>query len=120
MRSLILFFVAVVSMAGSVQTQPAAGIAGKWHFALETDGGPREAAADFKLDGEKVTGTWDTTDVQGTFKDGMLTLAFPFSSPEGGITGTLTVTGQLEGDTIAGTWVFSDYSGKFKATRPKA
>jgi hypothetical protein len=120
MHSLILSIVAVMSIAGVVQTPPETGIAGKWQVALETDGGPRQAVADFKVEGEKVTGTWDTTDVQGTFKDGTLSLAFPFSSAEGGINATLTITGKLEGETITGTWVFSDYSGKFTATRAKA
>ena len=120
MRSSILSIVVVLAFAAAVQTQHAEGIAGKWQVALETDGGPREAVADFKVDGEKVTGTWDTTEVQGTFKDGALALAFPFSSPEGGITATLQIEGRLEGGTITGTWVFSEYTGKFKATRPNA
>jgi hypothetical protein len=123
MRSRVLSVVALVALVALVagfQTLHAAGIDGKWEVALETAGGPRAAVADFKLDGEKVSGTWDTTEVQGTFKDGALNLSFPFSSAEGGMSATLTIKGQLEGDAITGTWVFGDYSGSFKATRPKA
>jgi hypothetical protein len=120
MTSRVLSAVALVAFLAGFQTVHAAGIAGKWEVALETAGGPRAAVADFKVDGEKVTGTWDTTEVQGTFKDGALNLSFPYASAEGGMTGTLTLKGQLEGDAITGTWAFGDYSGTFKATRPKA
>jgi hypothetical protein len=120
MTSRILSAVALVALLAGFQTLHAAGIDGKWEVALETAGGPRAAVATFKVDGETVTGTWDTTEVQGTFKDGALNLSFPFSSAEGGMTGTLAIKGQLEGEAITGTWMFGDYNGTFKATRPKA
>jgi hypothetical protein len=120
MTSRIVSAVALVALLAGFQTLHAAGIAGKWDVALETAGGPRAAVADFKVDGEKVSGTWDTTEVQGTFTDGALNLSFPYSSAEGGMTATLTIKGQLEGDAIIGTWAFGDYNGSFKATRPKA
>jgi hypothetical protein len=120
MRSRVFSAVAVVALLAGFQTLHAAGIDGKWEVALETAGGPRAAVANFKVDGEKVSGTWDTTDVQGTFKDGALNLSFPYTSAEGGMTAPLTIKGQLEGDAITGTWVFGEYSGSFKATRPKA
>ncbi len=95
----------------------AAGVAGKWQFVLQTDGGPREAAVELTTDADAVSGTWDaTTKVQGTFKDGALTLSFPLYSPDAGFTATLTLKGQIEGDAIAGTWAFGEYSGQFKAT----
>jgi hypothetical protein len=120
MMSRVLSAVTLVALLVGLHTVHAAGIDGKWEIALETAGGPRAAVADFKVDGEKVSGTWDTTDVQGTFKDGALNLSFPYSSAEGGMTGPLTIKGQLEGDAITGTWAFGEYSGSFKATRPKA
>jgi hypothetical protein len=120
MTSRVVSAVALVALLAGLQTLHAAGIDGKWEIALETAGGPRTAVATFKVDGEKVSGTWDTTDVQGTFKDGALNLSFPYYSAEGGITAPLTIKGQLEGDAITGTWVFGEYSGSFKATRPKA
>jgi hypothetical protein len=120
MTSRILAAVTLVALLVGFHTVHAAGIDGKWEVALETAGGPRSAVADFKVDGEKVSGTWDTTDVQGTFKDGTLNLSFPYSSAEGGMTAPLVIKGQLEGDAITGTWAFGEYSGSFKATRPKA
>lgn len=117
MKARILSGVALLAVLAGFQTLHAAGIAGKWQVVLQTDGGPREASADFKVDGDRVSGTWDTTDVQGTFKDGKLDLSFPFFSAEGGISATLAIKGQLEGDALSGSWTFGDYAGQFKATR---
>ena len=100
-----------------VQTVLAADISGKWNFQLETDGGPREASPTFHLDGTKVSGKWETADVKGTFVDGKLDLAFPLTSEEAGMTGTLKIVGQMQGDEISGKWEFEGYSGTFKARR---
>jgi hypothetical protein len=94
----------------------ASAIDGKWQFVLQTDGGPRETAAEFTTQGDQVTGKWDTTDVKGTFADGKLSLSFPFTSPEANITAPLNITGTLADGVITGTWAFGDYSGTFKAT----
>jgi hypothetical protein len=95
----------------------AADISGKWNFQLETDGGQREASPTFRVDGTNVTGKWDTADVKGTFVDGKLNLAFPMTSQEAGMTGTLKVTGELQGDEISGKWEFEGFTGTFKAKR---
>jgi hypothetical protein len=96
----------------------AAGIEGKWTFVLNTEGGDRTAAGEFKLDGQKVTGKWGdaSADVAGAFADGKLDLSFPYNSDEIG-PGTMKIKGELAGDTITGTWEFQDYNGAFKATR---
>jgi hypothetical protein len=95
-------------------------ITGKWQFVLNTEGGDRTAAASFQLDGQKVTGKWGdaNADVAGTFADGKLDLAFPYTSDEVG-PGTMKITGQFDGDALTGKWEFQDYSGTFKATRPQ-
>jgi len=101
------------------QAQPVLGadISGKWNFQLETDGGPREVSPTFHLGGTKVTGKWDTADVKGTFVDGKLDLAFPLTSAEAGMTGTLKVSGELQGEELSGKWEFEGYTGTFKAKR---
>jgi hypothetical protein len=99
--------------AGTAKTD----IAGKWHFTLNTEGGDREAVALFKLDGDQVTGKWDTTDVKGTYKDGDLDLAFPLNSEEAGMTATLKVKGKLKDGKLVGNWEFSEYSGTFTAAK---
>ena len=93
-------------------------ITGKWTFVFDTEGGPREFAADLKLDGEKVSGKFgEKADVKGMFKDEKIDLAFPFESQEANMTDTLKITGKLEKDALAGNWTFSEYSGTYKARR---
>jgi hypothetical protein len=93
-------------------------ISGKWHFVFQTEGGVREFDADFKLDGDKVSGKWgDSADVKGTYTDGKLSLEFAVNSEEAG-QGTLKIEGELADNALSGTWAFQQYDGTFKATRP--
>jgi hypothetical protein len=97
----------------------AADITGSWQFVMNTQGGDRTARATFKVDGKAVTGTWETTKVQGTFADGILELSFPLESPEAGA-GTLGIKAKLVNDELTGDWTFQSYGGTLKATRVKA
>ena len=97
-----------------------AGLTGHWHIVLDTPGGDRELDADLQLNGDQVTGKWAKSDVAGTFKDGALTLNFPFTSEEVGATAPFKVSGKLDGDTMTGTWEFTEYNGTLKGTRTKA
>jgi hypothetical protein len=81
--------------------------------------GRRTLCGIMKLEGDKVTGTWDGQELQGTFKDDKLDLAFRFTSAENGQTETLKVVGRLEADALSGNWAFGEYGGTFKATRKK-
>jgi hypothetical protein len=94
-------------------------LAGKWHFVLDTEGGDREVDANFQLNGQNVSGTWDKTPVSGTFSDGQLDLSFAITAHETGEQGTLKLTGKLHDDQLTGNWHFSEYQGTFKATRSK-
>ena len=99
-----------------------AGISGKWHFVLATPGGDREVDADFTVDNDgNVTGKWGPADVAGTYKEGKLTLKFPFTSDEVGTTADMSLDGKVN-DTgaLAGDWAFSEYNGTFEAKRPDA
>ena len=104
--------------AKTMHTNADASVVGKWHFLLDTPGGDRPFDADFKLDGDKVSGKWGDADVKGTFSDGKLNLEFVINTEEAG-SGTLKLKGTLDGDTLTGDWAFLDYSGGFKGTRAK-
>ncbi|MBV8865467.1 MAG: hypothetical protein JO210_08740 [Acidobacteriaceae bacterium] len=108
------------SAAPAQAAAPANDISGKWHFVYQTEGGDRDSDGDFKLNGDQVTGKWNgTADVKGTFKDGVLDLAFPYNSDEAGMTASLKMKGRLQDGKLAGNWEFADYSGTFTATRSK-
>ncbi len=111
---------AIVSALVTATPALAADPGGAWIFSCETPSGVRTMKADLKVDGDKVTGTWDNAPVQGSITDGKLDLSFPYTPHEANAQGTLQLKGQLDGDTIAGTWAFDTYNGNFKAARPPA
>jgi hypothetical protein len=121
MKTFLLFlaiaFGSLLSVpSGSAQTS--ADISGKWHFVLQTQDGDRTYDPTFTLNGDKVGGKWDNSDVKGTFVDGKLKLEFEVNSTEVG-PGTLKLDGQFEKDQLTGAWSFQTYDGKFTATRVK-
>ena len=111
-----LKFALCLTLLALAWSAPADPITGKWDFSLDTPGGERRITANFELKDEKVTGKWGPADVEGTFKDGKLSLAFPFTSEEVGVTATMKIEGKLDGEAITGTWAYSEYDGTFKAT----
>ena len=119
MRKIAIVTLGLAALVFSLRTVSASDpITGKWTFVFDTEGGPREFAADFKLDGDKVIGKFaEKADVKGTFKDQKIDLAFPFHSDEAEMTDTLTITGKLEKDGLAGGWTFNQWSGTYKAQR---
>ena len=96
--------------------KPAATVAGKWHFVLNTEGGDREIDATFEQDGKNVSGKFGKDDAKGTFDDGKLKMEFLLNSEEAG-PGTMKLTGELASDALTGNWEFQTYSGTYKATR---
>ena len=119
MRKIAFVALCLAALLFSLKTASASDpITGKWTLVFDTEGGPREYTADFKLDGDKVSGRFaEKADVKGTFKDQKIDLAFPFHSDEAGMTDTLTITGKLDKDALAGNWNFNQWSGTYKAQR---
>lgn len=118
-RTTVLGATALACMVLSVATLAAADdVSGSWRFVFQTDGGEREADASLKVDGGQVTGKFADADVKGTFKDGAIELAFPFTSPDAG-PGTLSIKGSLVSGALSGAWEFAGYSGTFIAKRPQ-
>jgi hypothetical protein len=113
----LMFSLAVLALV--LPLHAAEDVTGSWQFVMNTQGGDRTARATFKVDGKTLTGTWETTKVQGTFADGVLELSFPFDSPEAGA-GTLGIKAKLANDELTGDWSFQTYSGTLKGTRAAA
>lgn len=111
--------VSLVVLAFLLPLHAAGDVTGSWQFVMDTQGGDRTARATLKVDGKAVTGTWETTKVQGTFADGLLELSFPLESPEAGA-GTLGIKAKLVNDELTGDWTFQSYGGTLKATRVAA
>lgn len=103
-RIALLFLCALFALAADA-------LSGKWSLSMDTPGGERLVSPTFVLDGDKVTGKWDQSDVQGTFRDGKLVLEFPLFSAEAGEKSNLKVTATLEGNQLKGSWTWSSYSG---------
>ena len=93
-------------------------LAGKWHFTLSTDGGPREYDAEFLVTDGKVGGKFGKNDVKGTTQADKFNLEFPADSEEAG-SGTLKLDGKVADDQLSGNWSFQTYDGTFKAARVK-
>lgn len=87
-------------------------VTGKWDITLDTPGGERKAAPSFTLDGDKVGGKWDQSEVAGTFKDGKLELSFALTSNEAGQTAPLKISATIEGGAMKGTWSWATYDGR--------
>lgn len=104
-------------LAVSLWAQPAPGVAGKWHFTLDTEGGVRNTDANFRVEGTAVTGRWGESDVKGTFTDGKLDLSFPMDSAEAGFSATMKIKGKVDGAELVGEWEFGQYSGTWRAKR---
>jgi hypothetical protein len=114
-----LLMVSFAVLALALPLNAAADVTGSWQFVMNTQGGDRTARATLKVDGKAVSGTWETTKVQGTFADDVLELSFPLESPEAGA-GTLGIKAKLANDELIGDWTFQSYGGTLKATRVKA
>jgi hypothetical protein len=119
MRKRALLVLGTVALLLLLKTASAADpVTGKWTFVFDTEGGPREFAADLKLDGDQVSGRFaGKADVKGTFKDQKIDLAFPFESEEANMTDTLKITGKMQKNTLTGDWAFSHYTGTYTARR---
>ncbi len=116
------WFFALLSVFAFLAHAADSGVTGKWNFVLDTEGGERQAPAEFGLDGQNVTGNFGGTEVKGTFADNKLELKFPFESEEVG-KGTLVFKGKVDAGALVGDWSFETdaqtYTGTFKATHPQ-
>jgi acetamidase/formamidase len=77
----------------------AADISGNWIATIATQGEPQYARVSLKADGQKLSGMWGTSIIDGTLTDGKLDIKL--TDAQGNAVGGLT--GTLSGETITGT-----------------
>ncbi len=95
-------------------------VEGKWNFVAERTDDHTEAlrtVLELKVDGEDVTGKLGDAKVTGTYKEGKLSLAFPFT-PEGGEERELKIDGAIQENALKGDWVWGGMiAGTFQASK---
>lgn len=92
----------IIALAGAVtwtHVCMAADVSGKWIATIAAQAEPQYTRVSLKSDGEKLSGTWGTSNIDGTLTDG--TLDIKLTDAQGNPAGALT--GTLSGDTISGT-----------------
>lgn len=107
---LATFLIVPVMLAARSWPQPR-NIAGKWAFEVVTENGTGTPTVTFKQEGEKLTGTYDSSrggprQLEGTIKGDKVTFTV-----KGQV--DLVFTGTVIGDTITGD---ADFSGQGTAT----
>lgn len=116
-RALALLFAVTAVLVCSGMAR-AGDVTGKWKFTLETPSGDRQMEAEFKQDGDSVSGTWGATKINAKIADGKFEFSFPFTPEETGQEGTLKIKLQVDSDeSISGTWEFDEYNGPLKGAR---
>lgn len=115
-RLVVLALVVVVWM---IPTAQGFELAGQWDFVFDTEGGTRRTPVTLRLDGDQVSGTFDKSEVKGTFRGGALDLKFPHYSAEGGFEAELSLQGVVEGESLKGNWTFGEHGGAWTATKAK-
>jgi hypothetical protein len=119
MRSALLVaaFLAVFGFTTSAQ----ADLSGAWTLSFNTPNGAMDAAATFKVDGDKLTGTISgpagDAPVTGSVKGTSFTFSIDVQSPQGNI--SVTLVGEQDGDSLKGTFDFGQGTGDWTGKRNK-
>ena len=111
---------ALLAIVGFVAAPAAQGdLSGAWTLSFTTPNGPMDAAATFKVDGEKLTGTLSgpagDTPVIGSVKGKAFTFSIDVQSPNGNI--SVTISGEQDGDALKGTFDFGQGTGDWTGKR---
>jgi len=117
MKTLVLTLALAVGLVAATSAQ--ADMSGGWTLTFEGPNGPVEAAATFKQDGEKITGTLTgpqgDAPVAGTIKDKAFTFTMSVQTQNGEL--AIKISGEVAGETLTGTFDFGQGSGNFTGKR---
>jgi hypothetical protein len=92
---------------------------GKWTLDVKDQGGTtiRMLKLEIAVKEGKAAGKLASSEIAGTFEDGVLELEFAFLDEESGGSNTLKLSGKLEGDKLVGDWKWGSSGGTFEAKR---
>ena len=120
MRSFLAVVVTAALTGLSAAPSAQSDLSGAWAVIFNSPQGAIDATANFKVDGDKLSGTIagqaGETPLTGTVKGKAFDFTINVQTPNGDF--TVTVTGEQDGDSIQGTFDFGqgtgDWSGKRK------
>ncbi len=96
-----------------------ADMSGGWTLTFQGPQGPVEAAANFKQDGEKITGTLTgpqgEAPVNGSIKEKAFTFMLAIQTQQGEM--SIKIAGEVDGDALKGTFDFGQGTGEFTGKR---
>jgi hypothetical protein len=102
-------------------------VAGEWNLTVESPNGTGTPTANFKQDGENLTGTYKgrfgESPLQGSIKGDAIKFTVSVTTPNGGL--QLEYSGTVDGDNMKGTVKFGEmgtgaFTGKRKGTEAPA
>ena len=116
-----LFVVALIALGVTVVPAAQTDLTGSWTLSFNTPNGQIDAAATFKVDGDKLTGTLTSpageVAITGTVKGNTFTGSFDVQSPNGNM--SITINGEQDGDALKGTFDFGQGMGDWTGKRNK-
>lgn len=99
-----MFAFALLTIAGAAVCAQSPSVAGEWDLTINSPQGSRTIKADFKQEGEKLTGLLKSqrgeVPVEGTVKGKEIKFSYPYKSD--GLEFTITMTGAIEGAAMQG------------------
>lgn len=122
LRSFRIFSAFVLLAIGGAATQAKAqNVTGEWDLTINSPQGSRTIKADFKQEGEKLSGVLKSqrgeVQVSGTVKGNEIKFSYPYSGD--GLEFTITMTGSINGGVMQGKADFGGFAdGDWAANRP--
>lgn len=116
----LTLLVAIALVAGLVAWPHAqAALDGNWTLVFDTPMGTLDAAANFKTEGDVLSGTLESqagaTSFKGTVKGSAFQFVMNVATPNGDM--SIQMNGEVEGDSLKGTFDFGQGTGTWTGKR---
>lgn len=118
---IISAFVLLAIVAGAAAQAKAQNVTGEWDLTINSPQGSRTIKADFKQEGEKLSGVLRSqrgeVQLSGTVKGNEIKFSYPYSGD--GLEFTITMSGSIDGGAMQGKADFGGFAdGDWTANRP--